>query len=69
MHVWLWREAAVVELQLGSPIRLSHLKRKESSYGPQLHTTRYTRFEVSVFDPVNTSETYNYTCIRHHDAA
>ncbi|XP_033182441.1 Fc receptor-like protein 5 [Anabas testudineus] len=45
----LWREAAMIELQLGTHIRVSHLKCGKSSYELQLKST-YTEIELTL-DP------------------
>ncbi|XP_026208689.1 uncharacterized protein LOC113157408 isoform X2 [Anabas testudineus] len=41
----LWREAAMIELKLGTHIRVFHLKCGKSSYGLQLKSTCYTEIE------------------------
>ncbi|XP_055366644.1 uncharacterized protein LOC129604427 [Betta splendens] len=49
--ICLWQEASMADIQLGSHMRISHLKGKHSGYGLQLQSTNYTTLEE-----INTSE-------------
>ncbi|KAG1928714.1 hypothetical protein F2P79_023497 [Pimephales promelas] len=41
----LWREAAVVDLKVGSHVSVSHVKATKSPYGVQLHSSGYTKIK------------------------
>ncbi|TNN21794.1 hypothetical protein EYF80_068094 [Liparis tanakae] len=42
----LWREAAVINLATGTPVRVSHLRGTMSDYGFQLQSTLNTTVDV-----------------------
>ncbi|CAI5657491.1 uncharacterized protein LOC102081402 [Oreochromis niloticus] len=46
MTVSLWREAAVVDIDVGDQIKISHVKVHRSAYGVQLQATSYTKIET-----------------------
>ncbi|KAL3991577.1 atypical dual specificity phosphatase [Sarotherodon galilaeus] len=50
MSVCLRREAGIHSFNVGDQINLSHMKLNHSSYGPQLHSTTYTKTETKVED-------------------
>ncbi|CAI5693085.1 unnamed protein product [Oreochromis niloticus] len=50
MSVCLRSEAGIHSFNVGDQINLSHMKLNHSSYGPQLHSTTYTKTETKVED-------------------
>ncbi|XP_042073786.1 uncharacterized protein LOC121813890 [Haplochromis burtoni] len=50
ISVCLWREAGIHTFNVGDQINLSHMKLNRTAYGPQLHSTTYTKVQTKVED-------------------
>ncbi|KAL3063528.1 hypothetical protein OYC64_003152 [Pagothenia borchgrevinki] len=45
IQINLWREAAVLEVNLGERVRVTHMKCSNTDYGLQLQSSNYTKIE------------------------
>ncbi|MEQ2284194.1 hypothetical protein AMECASPLE_019047 [Ameca splendens] len=57
----LWREAAVESVEVGTKIRVTHVKLSSSAYGDQLQSTAYTEIEVIRINEESTVEVLGVT--------